>query len=155
MKRMKRQPWYKDGLRFECTQCGDCCSGPSGSVQCTESEVEDMASALKVTKEEFLERYVHASSVEGVWELGEVPSDHGYDCVLLDRCEETGKTWCRAHKARPLQCRTWPFWPDNLRNKKSWEWAAKGCEGMGRGEIVPLHVIEREKDKTPEWIPLY
>ena len=23
----KKQPWYREGLRFECTQCGACCSG--------------------------------------------------------------------------------------------------------------------------------
>ena len=23
----KKLPWYHDGLQFECSQCGDCCSG--------------------------------------------------------------------------------------------------------------------------------
>ncbi|MFM1805538.1 MAG: hypothetical protein RL136_2417, partial [Planctomycetota bacterium] len=25
-------PWYAEGLRFECTQCGNCCSGGPGAV---------------------------------------------------------------------------------------------------------------------------
>ncbi|MFM7740581.1 MAG: YkgJ family cysteine cluster protein, partial [Planctomycetota bacterium] len=26
------EPWYKDGLRFQCSQCGDCCTGGAGYV---------------------------------------------------------------------------------------------------------------------------
>ena len=25
--RPTQEPWYKDGLRFKCTGCGDCCTG--------------------------------------------------------------------------------------------------------------------------------
>ena len=25
-------PWYADGLSFECTMCGNCCTGPPGAV---------------------------------------------------------------------------------------------------------------------------
>ena len=27
-----QQAWYSEGLRFECTQCGACCSGEPGYV---------------------------------------------------------------------------------------------------------------------------
>ena len=26
------EPWYRDGLRFECTRCGHCCTGAPGYV---------------------------------------------------------------------------------------------------------------------------
>ena len=26
------EPWYRDGLRFQCTQCGNCCTGDPGVV---------------------------------------------------------------------------------------------------------------------------
>ena len=39
---------YADGLRFECTQCGNCCTGPPGRVWFSEEEGEAMAENLGV-----------------------------------------------------------------------------------------------------------
>lgn len=147
----KQRSWFSDGLRFECTQCGACCTGTPGLVQFTTQEGEAMAEQLKLSSQEFFERHAMSGDEEGLWEMGEVQTEHGFDCVLLERCESSGKTWCTAHDSRPLQCRTWPFWPDNLRNKKSWNKAAKECEGIGRGDIVPLRVIQDDMQRTPEW----
>ena len=30
--------WYEDGLRFSCSQCGNCCTGPPGAVWFTDNE---------------------------------------------------------------------------------------------------------------------
>ena len=36
---LDEKPWYASGLAFECTQCGDCCSGPEeGYVWVTPEE---------------------------------------------------------------------------------------------------------------------
>ena len=35
----KEQPWYKDGLGFQCTQCGDCCTGAPGYVWINAAEI--------------------------------------------------------------------------------------------------------------------
>lgn len=151
----KKQPqsglWYKKGLRFECTQCGACCTGNPGTVQFTGEEGTAMARTLGLEAEEFLARYATPSEPQGTWRLQELHTEHGFDCVLLDRCPDTGKTWCTAHDARPTQCRTWPFWPGNLRNPKAWERAARGCEGIGRGNFVPLPVIQEQLNQTPPW----
>ena len=40
---------------------------------------------------------------------------------------------CGIYPVRPLQCRTWPFWPENLINESAWKRAARGCPGMDRG----------------------
>ena len=32
------EEWYEQGLRFGCTQCGNCCTGPEGAVWFTEEE---------------------------------------------------------------------------------------------------------------------
>ncbi len=51
---------------------------------------------------------------------------------------------CRVYRARPLQCRTFPFWLSVVRRRESWDAAARECPGMGRGrfyrtaEIVEL-----------------
>ena len=37
-----------------------------------------------------------------------------YDCVFLKEDPERGRKTCSIYPVRPLQCRTWPFWPENL-----------------------------------------
>jgi len=65
--------------------------------------------------------------------LNEVKTSFGYDCVFLRR-DERGKALCSVYKARPHQCRTWPYWPENLRSEKAWLRAAQHCEGMRGGK---------------------
>ncbi|MFG0335929.1 MAG: YkgJ family cysteine cluster protein, partial [Maioricimonas sp. JB049] len=39
-------PWYRDGLQFSCTQCGNCCTGSPGYVWVTEEEIAAIAAHL-------------------------------------------------------------------------------------------------------------
>src|SRR5690606_15561824 len=38
--------WYRDGLRFECTQCGNCCTGMPGHVWVDEADIARIAEYL-------------------------------------------------------------------------------------------------------------
>ena len=41
---------------------------------------------------------------------------------------------CSVYKARPTQCRTWPFWKENM-NAKKWNNHIKNfCPGVGKGK---------------------
>ena len=44
------EEWYRDGLRFECSRCGNCCTGPPGAVWFTRDEGKAMAAAIGVTE---------------------------------------------------------------------------------------------------------
>lgn len=125
------------GLRFECTSCGNCCSGPPGYVNFTDDEAKAMASAIGVSDDEFWNTYTH-DTTEGR-SLTEVPGPNGHDCVFLDRESQPGKALCRVYEARPEQCRTWPFWGSVVRTPRTWASAARGCPGMNQG---PLHAPE-------------
>ena len=35
--------WYKDGLQFTCSQCGDCCTGAPGFVWVNGDEIRALA----------------------------------------------------------------------------------------------------------------
>ena len=43
---MSSRKWYADGLHFECTQCGNCCSGPPGYVWVTKQDIKAIARHL-------------------------------------------------------------------------------------------------------------
>lgn len=144
----RRDVWYSQGLRFECTQCGECCSGGSGTVEFTYGEAQDMASALGLGYDEFMARY--AIRHGPTWTLAEVESEQGYDCALLARDPETGMTRCTVHRQRPMQCRTWPFWPENLKSPRTWRQAGRECEGIERGPTVGYREICHNRDLTPD-----
>ena len=50
---IKKEVWYSGGLRFECTQCGDCCSGAEGYVWVNQEEINGMAARIGMTPADF------------------------------------------------------------------------------------------------------
>lgn len=136
----------ENGLRFTCTQCGNCCTGPTGFVLFTDIEAGAMAKSLAISKAEFYELHTRDTIVGR--SLNENKTGYGYDCVFLTRDEKTGKTGCSVYKTRPEQCRTWPFWDSNLRRKRDWAQAARGCPGMNSGELHPPKHIRITRDRV-------
>jgi Fe-S-cluster containining protein len=132
---MDSLPWYKDGLKFTCSQCGDCCTGAPGFVWVNAEEIAAMAGILGMSVEAFEKRYVRQVGIRK--SLTERPNG---DCELLD--PKTRR--CTAYKGRPRQCRTWPFWESNIRTPEAWQQTCEMCPGSGRGELVQLEEIERQ-----------
>jgi uncharacterized protein len=144
-----QREWYADGLRFSCTQCGNCCTGPPGAVWFDEDEGRAMAARLGISEGEFYERHARREGTR--WSLRETKTENGYDCVFLNRDSALGKAVCSLYEARPTQCRTWPFWPENLDSKRAWTTAKKRtpCHGMDSGNLVPIERIRILRDQTP------
>ncbi len=145
-------PWFGDGLSFNCTQCGNCCTGPSGYVWFSDEEAQAMADHVGMDVRSFHQRY--ARRAMGRWTLEEVRNGRGYDCVFLQENDE-GKRVCSIYPVRPTQCRTWPFWPSNVRSRADWEASAKSCPGMrvpdARGEhFVPIEQVRVIMAENPE-----
>lgn len=126
-------PWYKDGLRFGCTGCGQCCTGSPGYVWVSLEEIEAIAEYLKLSVDEFALRYLR--QVEEDYSLREHP--HNYDCVFLKEKK------CQIYPVRPKQCRTFPWWKGVVESEEAWQKAAKRCEGINHPDapIVPLEKI--------------
>ena len=115
-----KEPWYKDGLHFGCTQCGKCCTGSPGYTWVSLDEINIIADHLKIPINDFIRDYLR--KVDGKWALLEyTPS---YDCIFLKDKR------CSIYQVRPKQCRTFPWWPKNLESKKNWEKTATHCEGI-------------------------
>lgn len=134
----KRAPWYKDGLRFTCTQCGECCSGEPGFVWVNEEEIAGLANVLKMDVDAFEHKFVRLVGLEK--SLIEYPDG---DCILLD--PETRR--CTVYQARPIQCRTWPFWDSNLERRRDWEETCEACPGAGTGKLYTLAEIETRRSE--------
>jgi hypothetical protein len=129
-------PWYKDGLSFQCTACGDCCTGAPGFVWVNKDDIAALAAELGITSAEVASRYIR--------EIGVRKSLKEYangDCVFFDG--ETRK--CRVYAARPRQCRTWPFWDSNLRSPQAWAATCQVCPGSGTGRLYQLTEIEAQR----------
>ena len=50
---------------------------------------------------------------------------------------------CEVYEVRPVQCRTFPFWPEVLESEDSWLEYSAECPGMDRGKRYTLAQIER------------
>src|ERR1700676_5218242 len=75
-------PWYAGGLKFTCTQCGNCCTGGPGFVWISEEEIVRLADHLHLTPQETVERYCR--KLDGKFSLKEFRNPQGeYDCVFL------------------------------------------------------------------------
>jgi len=137
----KTDPWYSQGLQFGCTQCGNCCTGAPGYVWITPEDMRKMAEYLGLAFEEFTRKYVR--HFKQGYSLIEKPN---FDCIFLERTG--GKATCRIYPVRPTQCRTWPFWKENLKSETAWKKAAETCPGM-RDTAAPHYGLEHiEKCKN-------
>jgi len=141
----KKIPWYIGGLHFECIQCGRCCSGPSqGYIWVTSTEIKLIADFLKIKPEHVRQKYLRRVGLRTT--VIEQPNTK--DCMFLQRIN--GQKKCIIYPVRPNQCRTWPFWPDNLANADAWNKAAKRCSGINRGRFYSFEEVEKIK-KSKKW----
>lgn len=128
------KPWYSEGLRFKCTECGQCCTGAPGYAWVTDEEIQAIADYLKLTVKEFGKRYLRFA--KGRYALVERKN---YDCIFLKDKK------CTVYPVRPTQCRTFPWWLQNLNSPEDWKEAAQYCEGISdEAPLVSLEIIESQ-----------
>ena len=117
-------------LRFHCTGCGVCCSGdPDYYVFLSARESESIRRHLGLTLRWFKRRYLRRTP------QGElvINNQGGGRCVFLDKDNR-----CAIYAVRPLQCRTYPFWPEVVRTRAMWRSEAGRCEGIDHGQVIPV-----------------
>jgi Fe-S-cluster containining protein len=123
----------------------------------TDEEVDRLAAHLGISRQKTLKEYCR--KIGGRISLKEVKTPQGgYDCFFLKELPAVKKEEevslprrvCGIYEARPLQCRTWPFWDGNLASRENWENAGKRCPGMDRGKHYSRERIEALRD-APDW----
>ena len=103
--------WYRDGLRFDCTACGNCCRdhGEYTYVYISDADLVALAACLGLPEEQVEELYCQFE--DGWRHLKREKAA----CTFLN-----DKGLCSVYEGRPKQCRTWPFWQDTLASKADW-----------------------------------
>lgn len=129
-------------MRFECTGCGACCTGGTDhTVELGQTEQQALRDHLGLSPDWFRRRYL----------TREAPGRYGIRLGTDGRCPFLGQdNRCRVYPVRPRQCRTYPWWPELVENKKDWMAEARRCEGMNRGAVVPLTQIEHNLRRAPQ-----
>ncbi len=139
---MSSKPWYSNGLRFECTQCGNCCRnhGDYSYVYLTRHDVSAIADHLGLPRDRFVAEHC---VVEDGWVT--LRMDAPACAFLLE------DNRCAIYPVRPKQCATWPFWEENL-ERATWEGPVTDCcPGIGKGERTPAAEVERIARETEAW----
>jgi len=129
-------------LQFKCTQCGNCCRTHDqyAYVYLAEGDVTALSKHLSLDRADFLGRYCQEE--EG-WITLRIDEPA---CPFLN--EENG---CEVYEARPKQCRSWPFWEENL-DRATWQGpVSKCCPGIGEGPLVPAEEVLRIARETERW----
>jgi len=110
-------------------------------VWVTAEEVQRLAEFRGQTPQEFAVKFVRR--VGERYSLIEKP---GGDCIFWDK-----GAGCTVYPARPVQCQTWPFWPENVESAEEWERIRGVCPGSGRGRVYSVDEIvssiSRHKDE--------
>lgn len=132
---MPKKPFYADGLRFSCARCSSCCRHESGFVFLSEKDLAALAGALDMGYSEFQEAYCRWVPSGGGLEQLSLKERSNFDCIFWDG-------GCTVYDARPLQCRTFPFWPSIMADVDVWEATAADCPGVGRGALHGKEEIE-------------
>ena len=96
------------GYKFDVNACftcqGRCCTGESGYIYVTKVEIENISKLLRLDIKDFMQQYLFKKGYK--YSLKENQFGDNYECIFYDR-EANG---CKVYDARPLQCKTFPFW---------------------------------------------
>jgi Fe-S-cluster containining protein len=137
--KVAEKKFWADGIKFECQGTGRCCvsRGDYGYVYLTLADRQRFAKHFNITTSRFTRDY--CEKTEGWYHLKEFKSA----CRFLEG------TKCTAYEARPTQCRTWPFWPENM-NAKAWQKEVVAyCPGVGRGRHYSANEIKALMAQDP------
>jgi Fe-S-cluster containining protein len=132
--RNSERPWYRSGLRFACVpECGACCTRHDdyAYVYLSSDDVRRLTRHLGLTRDDFLSRFTIVDDGDVVLKMVDP------ECPFL-------VDWrCSVYRVRPVQCRTFPFWEENLQTRTSWRRLRDFCPGIGEGALHPAEQIDR------------
>jgi len=127
--------FYKNGLKFECVQCSNCCRIDPGYVFLSYNDLHRLKEKFNLTEDEFIKKYCRIVNMGEQKRISLIEKSN-YDCIFWNN------GGCEIYELRPLQCKSYPFWKPFLVNKKAWHSEAESCPGMNKGAKVDKKTID-------------
>ncbi len=93
----------------------------------TEADIKRLAEYLGLSQEAFEAEYVYRTM-----NVRRLRVPRHANCWFL---KDGG---CSVHAAKPMQCASFPFWPEILKSHQAWHGTGKRCPGIGKGELVNI-----------------
>ena len=127
---------FKNGIKFKCQGSSNCCisRGSYGYVYLNKKDLINIAKYINVSINLFKKKYCEYSN--GYLHLKEIKTNG--NCQFLENKK------CSIYSARPIQCRTWPFWKENMNIKKWNEELTNFCPGIGKGKLISSSMIQKK-----------
>jgi uncharacterized protein len=126
-------------MRFQCQPgCIRCCE-QKGFVYVTREDIARLAVHLKISRAEFRRRYLC-----GTAPLLRFRKQRHKACPFLLA------GGCSVHTVKPLQCSSFPFWPELLDQLAERRAAASYCPGLNHGPLVNLTLAREIAGRVQE-----
>ena len=129
-------------FRFQCQPgCVNCCT-QSGHIWVTDEDISRIAAYVKLDRTAFEKRYVC----------------RGKQCARLtvprrDSCHFLIQGGCGIHEVKPLQCRAFPYWPENVATRAAWKALRRYCPGIGVGPLVQIGTVRDQAQSCHDAFP--
>ena len=131
---MASEVFWHQGLSFECLRCSVCCRREPGLVLLSRGDLHRLMNHLGLDFKAFYAKYCRSVPYGGGTAVC-LRETEEYDCIFW----ENG---CSMYEARPVQCRTYPFWPGVVDSRTDWTREGRRCPGIGRGPVHYRKEIE-------------
>jgi len=137
----------ENGKEFSCKMCGTCCRGlQEGEIYLYRDDIVRLTKYLKLNSKSglrtFASKYVKIIEESFYWKEPDAKRGRNYKFKTLafkftgddDHCyflDENNK--CTVHKARPFQCRCFPWWRMMVNSASGWKNLvdySKKCPGL-------------------------
>ena len=127
---------YSKGMRFQCQGSSNCCvsRGSYGFVYLSKKDILRLSKYTNLLAKDFIN--VYCDKTDGFIHFKERRNN--------GKCQFLDKKRCTIYKARPTQCRTWPFWSENMKTKIWNEEIKLLCPGIDKGKIIKPSQIEKK-----------
>ena len=125
------RPWWMKGVPFSCqADCGKCCDEPGGIVYLRPEDAQILSKHHQLEIDEWLERDCR-QTLDGRFVLKSDPITDS--CIYLSDDKK-----CTVYESRPVQCKSYPFWPENLRSERSWKRTIEECPGLYSEDAITI-----------------
>ncbi len=118
MGKVKELLLNNEKVEFHCMNCGNCCS-IDGHVFINQEEISAISKYMAITIEEFLEKFTVSIN-----DRIRIKGDYYNKCIFLDNNS------CRIYSVRPKQCKTFPYWLENMKYDVYIEETVEYCSAL-------------------------